>query len=290
MSRITRYQVSRSCIGQLVVTCSPLRALLLFVKPLFGFMWIRIRYATQDIARPQQIFELETSDSTMNSVLVFGGWCPTHSGIALKSPYTWEGWWGLFWVCLFQLQEGEDFTAATSGGLLIAGKSSWPSYMFTFKLFLSIPIYSIRSYIQHCRHHRRWLHYVTLWLYHFQEMPLYQKNPRGCGPGKSKCIETRDLGVCLGTWSGNSPRLCILLISIGFLILWPDVRHPRVPPGPRLNTRVHHRTPASPHLTLRRDAEVTVCLADGEGAIRNASARLLETLPGWSRERSGHGQ
>jgi hypothetical protein len=67
------------------------------------------------------------------------------------------------------------------------------------------------------------------------------------------------------------------LISIGFLILWPDVRHPaRVPPGPRLNAR----TPASPHLTLRRDAEVTVCLADGEGAIRNASARLLETLPG----------
>ena len=38
------------------------------------------------------------------------------------------------------------------------------------------------------------------WLCHFQEMPLYQKNPRGCGPGKSKCIETRDLGVCLGTW------------------------------------------------------------------------------------------
>lgn len=133
-------------------------------------------------------------------IQAFGGWCPTHSGIALKSPYTWEGWWGLFWVCLFQLQEGEEFTAATSGGLLIAGKSSWPSYMFTFKLFLSIPIYSIRSYIHHCRHHRRWLHYVTLWLCHFQEMPLYQKNPRGCGPGKSKCIETRDLGVCLGTW------------------------------------------------------------------------------------------
>ena len=57
-------------------------------------------------------------------------------------------------MCLFQLQEGEEFTAATSGGLLIAGKSSWPSYMFTFKLFLSIPIYSIRSYIHHCRHHR----------------------------------------------------------------------------------------------------------------------------------------
>lgn len=70
-------------------------------------------------------------------------------------------------------------------------------------------------------------------------------------------------------------------ITFASAFYWPNVRHPHVP-VPRFNMYCISLHLIASHSPWRWAAEVTVCLADGEGAIRNASARLLETLPGES--------